>query len=320
MIILQSEGENMRTAYLAISYKCNQHCSFCPCSKEESMYPFVEMENIMNTAENFVKMQGVDTIVISGGEPTLHPRFMEIIEFITKKLNCSVTVLSNGEKYRDKTFIEKIKRMDIKEKYTAITTIHSQNAEEHERINGSKGSFSRSIAGLKMMEKIGVNVIIKHCITVTNYKELAEFYKFIDGEFEDSVNIQLCSIDYCGIEEKDLEKNKLSFVSLKPYLERMFDLYVKNCQKGSARYMYAINMPFCACDPYYWEFLTPKAEGYSAYASPDDSGDMVKLNQVDPNVDTFGGACQECKVKEICPGTYKTAFEYYGDTIIAPYE
>ena len=100
----------------------------------------------------------------------------------------------------------------------------------------------------------------------------------------------------------------------------MFDSYIENRQKGSARYMYAINIPFCSCDPYYWEFLTPKAEGYSAYASPDDSGDMVKLDQVGPNVDTFSQVCQECKVKEICPGTYKTAYEYYGDTIVEPYK
>ena len=30
----------MNSAYLAISYICNQKCSFCPCTKEEKIYGF----------------------------------------------------------------------------------------------------------------------------------------------------------------------------------------------------------------------------------------------------------------------------------------
>lgn len=310
----------MSSAYIAISYKCNQHCSFCPCSKEESKYPFVELEKIKATAKCVVEEQGVNSIVISGGEPTIHPHFIEILEFITKELNCEIVVLSNGERYSDVSFIEKIKAVGTVDKITAITTIHSQNKSEHEEINGSKGSFGRSIQGLKNLVSIGVDVIVKHCITVVNYKELDEFYRFIDLEFDESVSIQLCSIDYCGILEKDLEKNKLSFVTLRPYLEKMFDLYIENTEHGSKRHMYAINMPFCACDPYYWNILTPKAEAYSAYASPDNSGDMDKSDEVERNTDTFASACKKCKVNEICPGTYKTAFEYFGDSIVEPYE
>lgn len=310
----------MNSAYLAISYKCNQHCSFCPCSKEESSFPFVKLENIKETAKNFVLQQGVDNIVISGGEPTIHPDFFEILEYITKKLNCNVTLLSNGEKYSDDAFIRKIDQLNIDKKLTAITTIHSQNPKEHESINGSKGSFLRSINGLKKMSEIGINIIIKHCITTVNYRDLEDFYKFIDEEFDEKVNIQLCSIDYCGIASEDLEKHKLSFTVLRPYLEKMFDLYISNRENGSDRYMYAINMPFCSCDPYYWEILTPKADAYAAYGSPDDSGNVFELDSVDRNVDTFAPACQKCQVNEICPGTYKTAFDYFGDTIIEPYQ
>lgn len=35
---------------------------------------------------------------------------------------------------------------------------------------------------------------------------------------------------------------------------------------------------------------------------------------------TFGKACERCKVEMICAGTYRTAFNYFGDRIIKPYE
>ena len=68
----------MKNAYLAICYICNEHCSFCPCSKEEKenrmITPFFEVQN---TIDSFVQ-NNISDITISGGEPTLHPDFIEI--------------------------------------------------------------------------------------------------------------------------------------------------------------------------------------------------------------------------------------------------
>lgn len=309
----------MKSAYLAISYKCNQHCSFCPCSKKESQFPFSDIEQLKKSAKDFVENQGVEMIVVSGGEPTIHPGFHEILTYITKTLYCCVTILSNGERYYNQEFVNKIQEIGTTDKITAITTLHSQNSEEHELINGSKGSLARSIQGLKNMYKIGVDVIVKHCITVDNYKDLLEYYKFIDAEFPEGVCLQLCSIDYCGIDEADLEANMLSFVELQPYLEEMFNYYIQKCEEGSTRHMYAINMPFCSCDPYYWNILVGRADTYLAYGSVDGDGKIEKIDSVSRNVDTFGSACRNCQAVEICPGTYKTAFDYFGNRIVQPY-
>lgn len=82
--------------------------------------------------------------------------------------------------------------------------------------------------------------------------------------------------------------------------------------------MYCINMPLCSADPYYWEFFAQKPDGYSAYASAVDKGD-VKISKVGREVDTFGNACKECKAEPICPGTYRTAFDLFGDQIVKGY-
>lgn len=309
----------MNAAYLAISYKCNQKCSFCPCSKEEKRYPYSNLEQLKERAEAFVKKQGVDMIVLSGGEPTIHPDFIGILKYIIQELGCNVTILSNGEMYSNNVFVDKIKSIGATDKITAITTLHSQDPKQHEGINGSSGSLKRSCDGLKNMFAIGVDVIIKHCITKANYKELVDFYRFVDETFDEGINLQLCSIDYCGMEKDELEQHMLSFVELRPYLEAMFDYYIERCEQGSLRHMYAINMPFCSCDPYYWNILVGRGDTYRVYGSPDENGEMDKIDQVERNVDTFGKGCQFCSAREICPGTYKTAFEYYGEKIIEPY-
>lgn len=310
----------MPSAYLAISYKCNQRCSFCPLTKEESRLPFVEFENIKRTIDGFVAEKHIDTIVLSGGEPSIHPSFIDILAYTTRKYALNTVILSNGERYYDDRFLEQVKSCADISKITAITTIHSHIQEEHELVNGSAGSFIRSTEGLKKLNELGAEVIIKHCITVSNYKGLLDFYKYISRNFDESVTIQLCSIDYCGMEQNELNDNMMSFVELRPYLEEMFDAYITNKENGSERYLYAINMPFCSCDPYYWDILTPKAQTYSGYGAPDDNGDIIENLELENNVGTFFKACEMCAAEPVCPGTYKTAFEYYGNALVKPYE
>lgn len=93
-------------------------------------------------------------ITISGGEPTLHPNFIEIISF-AQKCGMYVTVLSNGENFANNAFVNEIKKCIDITKLRIITTLHSSIPEKHELVNKSKGSFHKSVAGLKNMYELG---------------------------------------------------------------------------------------------------------------------------------------------------------------------
>lgn len=165
----------MTQGYIAIGYMCNQKCSFCPCSKEEKKYPIPSLKELKQTIETMITESGMDSIVVSGGEPTIHPEFCEFIKFLCeKKLN--VTVLSNSEKFSQTDFLNKFLIMADPRYVEIITTIHSQVAVDHERVNGSAGSFERSIQGLRCLQSNGFHVTVKHCITKENYKDLFKLY------------------------------------------------------------------------------------------------------------------------------------------------
>jgi MoaA/NifB/PqqE/SkfB family radical SAM enzyme len=282
------------------------------------MYPKVGFNELKNSIDTMIQEKKVDSIVVSGGEPTIHSDFFDIIKYMTEK-NLNITVLSNSERFYEKEFCKEFSEIVNKEKTMVITTIHSQNQEEHEFINQSKGSFIRSIEGLKQLALNGVDVTVKHCITRLNHKDLAKFYKFINSEFTEKVSIQLCSIDYCGLKEDELESNMLDFPRLQSYFEEMFDLYIEDLEKGSKRNVYCINMPLCSCDPYYWRFFTMKTGNYKGYASPNNKGEQKLSDNIENNTGTFAQECMDCIVNEICPGTYRTAFECYGNKIVKKY-
>jgi len=303
----------MKNAYLAICYICNEHCSFCPCSKEEKenrmITPFFEVQN---TIDSFVQ-NNISDITISGGEPTLHPDFIEIIKYAFRK-KLRVTVLTNSERFSSNEFVKELsKNVDIS-RLRIITTIHSEISTEHEKANSTFGSFERTINGLKNMISFGAKVIIKHCITKENYQQLLDFYKFIDEIFPECIDVQLCSIDYCGMPQNILPDKMLTFSMLKPHLEKLFDYHIE--KKDSKRNLYCINMPLCSCDPYYWKYISRRRKQmYNAYKDPHSNESKISKNIV--GIDET--ICKKCRVISICCGTYNTAFEYFGSNIVKPY-
>lgn len=305
-----------KTAYLAIDYICNENCLFCPCSKSEKkagmIAPFAE---IQESIDHFFQ-DGIERIVISGGEPTLHPNLGAVIGYAQGK-GMDITLLSNGELFSNPNFLRSfLDEVDIA-KLTVITTFHSHLAQEHERANQTPGSFQRSLRGLHPLSAAKATIVIKHCITRMNYQELKNFYEFFDSLFPETVSMQLCGIDYCGIPKEQLEEEMLSFTEIKPYLETLFDAYLVRQKEGCVRNLYCINMPLCCCDAYYWPFIRKKPQKtYQAYKDPRNR----TITNAAENVGAFGDACKTCAAFALCSGTYRTAFEAFGDRIVKPYK
>lgn len=309
----------MNTAYIAISYICNQKCSFCPCTKEEKKYSEPSLENLIKNVNKILENPEIDSIVVSGGEPTLYSRFIEFLQFLCKKPLKSITVLSTSERFSNSGFIQEFSEHVDLTRLSVVSTLHSHLAEEHEHINLTPHSFERTIQGLKNLHRIGVKTTVKHCITKDNYKDLKTFFEFVNNCFDEETDIQLCSIDYCGIPEEEYEEQMLPFPSIAPFLEEMLDAYIERTTVGSKRMVYCIYMPLCTADPYYWDYFMKNPGGYSAFASSADKGEVYLSSQENNDVGTYSESCKVCVARSICSGTYRSAFINFGDRIVEPY-
>ena len=97
----------MKRLEFHISYKCYNNCCFCSESAQLSKFrdSFVSKEKIIANLEKFAG-KGFKHITFTGGEPTYHPYFIEILKF-AKGLGYKTYLTTNGGLFSLKKFTQK---------------------------------------------------------------------------------------------------------------------------------------------------------------------------------------------------------------------
>lgn len=158
---------------LEITDYCNLNCIHCYKGECEALQKHMPYDNIINFIEQFIKYDA-QWIVISGGEPLLHPDFMKLIEYIGESHGSISFIITTNGYYVDDNYINLIR------KYKNIRTqisVDGATKEIHERQHG-KDTFDRLIHILDRMRDIPKSQkIIRMSISKINYRECVEIAK-----------------------------------------------------------------------------------------------------------------------------------------------
>ena len=157
--------------HVEIASECNERCIHC-------YIPHEFKQDLMDeNLFNLVLSQAIELnllhITISGGEPMLHPRF---IDFMRKcrEADMSVNILSNLTLLNN----EMIEEMKLNPLLSVQTSIYSMQENIHDGITHQKGSLNKTVASvIKLIENhIPVQVscpILKN--NVNSYREVKEW-------------------------------------------------------------------------------------------------------------------------------------------------
>lgn len=98
-------------ALLEINEECNLRCPVCFAESSPDKKSHRSMDQIQTMLETIVKSEGKpDVVQISGGEPTIHPQFFEILELAKSKPIQHLMINTNGVKLAgSKEFTSKLK-------------------------------------------------------------------------------------------------------------------------------------------------------------------------------------------------------------------
>lgn len=159
---------------LSITGRCNLRCTHCYDDAED--HQDMPVESCENILDQFFALcclwKRTPVIWLTGGEPTLHPQFWHILDYIkihSDLINAHslVAVLSNGINFTEE-FVKRLEEhpLDI---YVQIS-LDGARAETHDAIRG-KGSFEKAVAALELLTPTAIETHIHFVVHRDNYDD-----------------------------------------------------------------------------------------------------------------------------------------------------
>lgn len=159
---------------------CNCLCKFCINDTPPRKRKFIPFE-IVRKELAFYYRKGYRALGLLGGEPTIYPDIAEVISLADRLGYAQIHIVSNGRKYSDKKFLERLIKSGVTRFYVSI---HSHKPEIEDYLTSVRGSFREKIRGLdnlryfKEKGMIRDDVLLNTVINQFNYRYLREITAF----------------------------------------------------------------------------------------------------------------------------------------------
>jgi MoaA/NifB/PqqE/SkfB family radical SAM enzyme len=176
-LIEREDAAHQRRNWVRLSYDCNNHCTFCLDSNAHDGTMRGNFDIKVQIIEG--RKRGLERLILSGGEPTMHPNFLDFVKLGKRAGYPRVQTVTNGRMFRYPEFLTRAADNGLDE----ITfSLHGHTAKLHDALVGTPGAFEEEVAGLRAAldsHRFIVNVDI--VINKQNVRHLAEMLETFYG-------------------------------------------------------------------------------------------------------------------------------------------
>ncbi len=289
----------MERVDIKIGFQCNNRCKFCVQGDKRDFCIFKNREEV-EKAMNEAYQQGKREVVFTGGEPTLHPNFLELVSSARNKGFNEIQIQTNGRLFAYDSFCLETIQAGASQFGPAL---HGHNAKVHDFLTGAQGSFSQTIQGIKNLEKLNQYVLTNTVITTKNYKFLPQIARLLVDLGVDQYQFAFIHLGGRAGENKDWITPRKSEVM--KYVKKGLDIGIKANKKVMTE-----AIPYCLMqgyEDYIAEKVIPDSMVYDAGFVVEDYAQYrrEKGKAKGPN-------CKKCKYNQICEGPWKEYPELFG--------
>jgi len=136
-----------RTAVFALTTRCNCKCIMCDMHRREPAQ--ISLQDAKKVLD-FLAENKFLIVYLTGGEPTLHPNVVDIVNY-ADKLGLVTTMTTNGT--ANKRLLMDLKKAGL---YLLSVSLDHWDPLVCERIRGHKGIMSKQVETIKYLEEIGL--------------------------------------------------------------------------------------------------------------------------------------------------------------------
>ena len=164
-----------------VTFNCNLKCMHCVHSrisaKVEPAMNSIFLDNLKRFVEEVIILNPKLRIYLSGGEPLLRKDIYDILDHIVS-LNIPMRFFTNGLLIDDETAKKLSKYKDL---MLIQLSLDSCIPEHHDKQRGVKGSFEKTLQGIKNQLKYGMKPVIASIITPITFDDVEKTVEFLQG-------------------------------------------------------------------------------------------------------------------------------------------
>ena len=185
----------LMTVCLELTYRCNERCVHCYIddpTKESLELKFEDYKKVLDE----LREMGCMSILLTGGEPTLHKDFLRIARY-AKQLGIIVDIYTNGLVFSEELLDELV---ELKPNSVSFS-LYGSRAEVHDAVTLIPGSFEKSLKSMMMCKCAGLDVYIKTVVmkpTAADYENLRRLGKRLNIDVISSTSVMDTHKGKCG--------------------------------------------------------------------------------------------------------------------------
>ncbi len=166
-----SENRILLNATLELTYRCNERCIHCYIDDPPDVKTELEAEDYFGILDQLEEL-GCMSILLTGGEPTLHPDFLEIAKYVKSK-KMLLNIYTNGYSISD-SLLDQILAL----RPNSISfSFYGGDAKTHDAVTQVAGSFERSLKTMLICKCAGIDTYIKSVAMKQNFDAFEDLIK-----------------------------------------------------------------------------------------------------------------------------------------------
>ncbi len=206
--------------------RCNLTCKHCYSISADKDFSGELATDEIYTVMDDLKAFGVPVLILSGGEPLLHPDIFAISQR-AKAMGFYVGLSSNGTLI-DESNINAIAAVGYNYVGISIDGI----GETHDKFRRMEGAFEKAMHGIRLCHQRGIKVGLRFTLTRDNAKQLPDILTLM--EQEDIDKLYLSHLNYAGRGNKHRKDDVVHRIT-RQAMDLLFETSLRDINNGVKR-------------------------------------------------------------------------------------
>lgn len=275
--------------HVILSSKCQNRCKFCATG-------MLDHTLITNNVIEFLDINDGDTVLLTGGEPTMYKGFIDVARYI-KEQGGNVEILTNSIKFANSKFCNEASEFID----SAQCSFYNWSEPMTTYLTGNKKAYKTTTDGIHNLIDSSVDVEIKTLVNLRPcYRTLNMTVSKIINEFNLNT-VWLSGCDFVG----NLQLNHGLMIPLQR-CTRYIDKAINAATTAGVR-IELMYLPLCVMSSRNAKLVSSRPGGCSIDSYISGEG----IEGIGCYDHTYGYECNNCKLRESCTGVWSKYLNLY---------